>query len=171
MIKADYTKEETEITNGYFKAAPMDTSAKITTLIVIGLAGAVPFFSNISVYVFILLPLVLLVTWLFSVTGYSISGNSLVVHRPLWKTEILVPAGAVASEEPEIAKGLWRTAGNGGLFGYTGGFRNKKLNNFKAFATNWNNAVSISFTAADIGLTVVVTPRDTQQFINNINGC
>lgn len=153
-----------------FKAAPMDTSSRVTTTLMIVLAGAVPFFPGMPFYFVLLLPIVILVTWLFSVSAYSIRADSLFIHRPLWKSEIALPTGAVAAEEPEITAKLWRTAGNGGLFGYTGGFRNKKLGNFRAYATNWNRAVSITCLSPSSAVTIVVTPDNPQQFILCVAG-
>lgn len=153
---------------GDFKTATMDTMARIITVLMVVAAGAIPFISEISVYFIALLPLTLLITWLFSITGYSIENNSLTVYRPLWKTIIEVPQGAVAQEEAEIKKGLMKVMGNGGLFGYTGGFRNKKLGNFKTYATNWGQAVSIICEAESF--CIVVTPEDTRQLIQCING-
>ncbi len=153
-----------------FKAAPMDTSARVTTALMIVIAGSVPFLPGMPTYFILLLPVVILVTWLFSVSAYSIREDSLFVHRPLWKSEIVLPTGAVATEESEITSKLWRTAGNGGLFGYTGGFRNKKLGNFRAYATNWNRAVSISCNDQSASFTIVVTPENPQQFILCISG-
>ena len=158
------------MTDSDFKTAPLDTASRITTTLVIAMAGAVPFLAGFPTYAILPLPLIILITWLFSVTGYSIRGNSLIVNRPFWKTEIVIPPGVVAVEEPEITARLWRTAGNGGLFGYTGGFRNKKLGSFRAYATNWNQAVSIFCNTNSSAFTVVVTPDNPEQFILCITG-
>ena len=154
--------------NGEFKPAPLDTMARVVTVLMIVVAGAIPFVPNMLMYVIIILPLVIFSTWIFSVTGYTLENNTLIIKRPLWKTVVVIPPGTTAQEEPEIREGLLKMMGNGGLFGYTGGFRNRKLGNFRTYATNWSNAVSIINTAD--GLCIVVTPDNPLQFIQSIAG-
>lgn len=154
--------------SGKFKTAPLDTMARVSTVLMIVAAGALPFVPRVAMYAFSILPLIIFVTWLFSVTGYFLEDNILFVKRPLWKTTIVLPPGATAQEEPEVRKGLLKTMGNGGLFGYTGGFRNRKLGNFKTYATNWSHAVSITSEADSFS--IVVTPENPLLFIQNING-
>lgn len=154
--------------SGNFKTAPMDTMARVVTVLMIIAAGVLPFIPGMIMYIVAILPVILFVTWLFSVTGYFLENNNLIVVRPLWKTTIVLPPGALAQKEPEIKDGLLKIMGNGGLFGYTGGFRNRKLGNFKAYATNWSHAVSITSEADDFR--IIVTPEDPLQFIQSING-
>ncbi len=151
--------------SGNFTAAPLDRTAKWVTVLIVFMAAAFPLIPEMPVYGAILIPLVLLVTWLFSVKGYTLMNNVLTVHRPFWDTKIVLPPDAVFAREPEIKKSLIKTAGNGGLFGYTGGFRNKKLGSFKAYATNWDYAISI--TSASQRMSMVITPDD-QETINVI---
>jgi len=141
--------------------------AKIVTVVMIAAAGAVPFVPGMVMYTVAILPVILFLSWLFSVTGFVIENNNLIVSRPLWKTTIVLPPDSAATIEPEVRVGLLRTFGNGGLFGYTGRFRNRKLGFFNAYATNWNNAVSITSSAEDFG--IVVTPEDVGGFIQSIN--
>ena len=156
------------MTSGNFKVAPLDTMAKVTTVLMILVAGTIPFVPKMAMYTIIILPLIIFLTWLFSVTGYTLKENTLIVARPLWTTTIVLPPGSTARAEPEIRKGLLKTMGNGGLFGYTGGFRNKKLGNFKTYATNWSHAVSV--TSEVDSFCIVVTPEEMRLFIQNING-
>ncbi len=153
---------------GQFKPASLDVMAKVTTVLMIVAAGAIPFILGQARYFAAFLPVILFVTWLFSVTGFTLEGNSLIVSRPFWNTTIVIPPGAVAQREPEIREGLLKVMGNGGLFGYTGGFRNRKLGNFKTYATNWSHAVSI--TSAPDDFCIVVTPEEAELFIQSING-
>jgi len=149
--------------SGNLGAAPLDRTARWVTVLIIFMAGTFPFIPEMPIYGAVLMPLVLFVTWLFSVKGYTLMDNILIVHRPLWDTEIALPPDAVFAREPEMKKGLGKTTGNGGVFGYTGRFRNKKLGNFRAFATNWNDAVSI--TSRSWQLTVVITPEMSDQLL------
>lgn len=154
--------------SGNFKTAPMDTMARVVTVLMIIAAGALPFIPGMIMYIVAILPVILFVTWLFSVTGYFLENNNLIVVRPLWKTTIVLPPEVLAQKEPEIKDGLLKIMGNGGLFGYTGGFRNRKLGNFKTYATNWSHAVSITSETDDFR--IIVTPEDPLQFIQSING-
>ncbi|MCK5036441.1 MAG: hypothetical protein KAS73_11145 [Candidatus Sabulitectum sp.] len=153
---------------GNFKAAPLDVMAKVVTVLMIVAAGVIPFILDHMMYFMGFLPVILFVTWLFSVTGFALEGNTLIVSRPLWKTTIALPPDCTARAEPEIRKGLLKTMGNGGLFGYTGGFRNRKLGNFKTYATNWGHAVSVTSDANEF--CIVVTPEEVELFIQSING-
>lgn len=146
------------MTSGEYRAAPMDTLARVLTAIVIVMAGAFPFIPNMPIYGAVVIPLVILVTWLFSVRGYILEEGLLRVQRPFWTTEIALPPDTVFRAEPEIRKGLWRTAGNGGLFGYTGWYRNKALGSFRAYVTSWGDAVSV--TSESTGFRAVISPED-----------
>ena len=148
------------MTSGEYRAAPLDTTARVVTILVLIMAGVFPFIPEMPVYGALLLPLIFFTTWLFSVRCYTIRVETLLIHRPMWTTEIKLPPDSVFRFEPEIKKGLWRTAGNGGLFGYTGRFRNRDLGNFRAFATNWNTAVSI--TSESTGYKLVITPESPE---------
>ena len=150
-----------------FKAAPLDMMAKIVTVVMVAVAGAIPFVPGMVMYTVVILTVILFVTWLFSVTGFVVENNNLIVSRPLWKTTIVLPPDSVAGIEPEVKVGLLRTFGNGGLFGYTGRFRNRKLGFFNAYATNWKHAVSVTSGGQDF--CIVVTPEDVEGFIQSIN--
>lgn len=67
------------------------------------------------------LPLgILFGTALFTIRGYSISSDSILVHRLLWST-VLPRAGLEwAQVEPDAMRGSLRTFGNGGAFSFTG---------------------------------------------------
>lgn len=145
------------MTSGEFNAAPMDTLARVLTAVVIVMAGAFPFIPNMPVYGALVMPLIILVTWLFAVRGYAIEDGVLKIQRPFWTTTISLPPDTVFRAEPEIRKGLWRTAGNGGLFGYTGWYRNSSLGSFRAYVTSWSNAVSM--TSESTGLRIVLSPE------------
>lgn len=152
---------ETEVQlmiSGNFSAAPLDKTAKWVTVLIVFMAGAFPFLPKMPIYGAMLMPVVLFATWLFSVKGYTILNGKLTVQRPLWETEIEIPPDAVFTRETEIRKGLMKTNGNGGVFGYTGRFKNKKLGSFKAYATNWNTAISIS--SASCKFCIVITPDE-----------
>ncbi len=153
---------------GEFKTAPMDIMAKVITILMIVTAGVLPFIPEMVMITVVVLPFVLFVTWLFSVTGYTLKEEYLIVSRPLWKTKITLPPGAKARLEPEVKERLIKTFGNGGLFGYTGSFRNKILGNFKMYGTCWTHAVSI--TGGSEEFKIVISPENPELFVQSFNG-
>src|ERR1019366_8713080 len=69
----------------------------------------------------VLLPLVILFgAALFTIRGYSISSDSILVYRLLWST-VLPRAGLESAQvDLEAMRGSLRTFGNGGAFSFTG---------------------------------------------------
>jgi hypothetical protein len=109
------------------------------------------------------LPLVILLGALpFMVRGYVLTERHIEVRRLGWST-VLPLAGLVAvTGEPEGLRGSVRLFGNGGLFGISGWFWNRRLGRFRAYATDPNRAVLLRY---QDGKKVVVTPNDVQHFI------
>ncbi|VGO17923.1 hypothetical protein PDESU_06525 [Pontiella desulfatans] len=65
-------------------------------------------------------------------------------------------------------KGSIRLCGNGGLFSFTGLYRNKKLGNYRVFVNDLNRAVVLRFSKR----TTVVTPDDPAAFVERVKqGC
>jgi hypothetical protein len=61
-------------------------------------------------------------------------------------------------------KKRWRTAGNGGLYSFTGSFSNKMLGDYRALVTNPALSVILRFPSE----TVVVSPDSPEAFVQNI---
>ena len=98
--------------------------------------------------------LILLGALPFAVTGYRIEGGSLCISRPLWTTRVSL-AGIIGAEaDSEAMSGSVRTLGNGGLFSFTGRFRNRRLGSYRAWVTDPKRAVVIELP----GRTIVVSP-------------
>jgi len=105
---------------------------------------------------------VLLGTLPFTVRGYVLTDECIEVRRLGWRT-VLPLAGLVAvSGEPEGLQGSVRLFGNGGLFGITGWFWNRRIGRFRAYATDPGRAVLLRYRD---GRKVVLTPHDVQHFI------
>jgi hypothetical protein len=66
--------------------------------------------------------------------------------------------------DPEAMSGSIRLAGNGGLFAFTGLYRSRRLGNYRAFATDPENSVVLTFSERII----VVTPNDPRGFVESI---
>jgi len=108
------------------------------------------------------LPLLVLAgTAPFTIRGYEVGTDSLVVRRLFWDT-ILPLAGLVSAEaDPRAMKGSLRTAGNGGLFSFTGYYSNRALGDYRALVTDPARAVVLRFPTE----TLVVSPEDPQAFV------
>jgi hypothetical protein len=142
----------------------------VTTIIIVIVLGAVlqvlagakrvPFehFREVISAVVLFAPSVAL---LLTVRGYTLEGSHLRVKRLLWSTELSLSGLKSVEFDPEAVKGSLRLFGNGGFFSFSGIFRNKTLGNYRAWATNHNNAVILRFDAK----TWVVTPEDPERFV------
>lgn len=108
-------------------------------------------------------PLVVLLAALpFMVRGYVLTERHIEVRRLGWST-VLPLAGLVAvTGEPQGLSGSLRLFGNGGLFGITGWFWNRRFGRFRAYATDPCRVVLLRYRD---GKKVVVTPHDVQHFI------
>ena len=109
------------------------------------------------------LPLVILVgSLLFMVRGYVLTESQIEVQRLGWSTVLPFAGLAAVSGEPQGLRGSLRLFGNGGLFGISGWFWNRRIGRFRAYATDPERAVLLRYRD---GRKVLVTPHDVQHFI------
>jgi hypothetical protein len=120
--------------------------------------------ASIMIIVILFLPLLLFLTLLFTVRGYIITPNALLIKRLFWNSSVDLSGLISVEVDPTAMNGSIRTFGNGGMFSITGYFRNKKLGNYRAFAMNPKNAVVLKF----LKQTIIVTPENPQDFKSNI---
>lgn len=100
----------------------------------------------------------------FTIRGYSIQNKKLIIHRLGWTTEIDLRKLKTIRVEPKAMTWSWRLLGNGGLFGYIGSFRNKKLGTYRAFATNRYKCIVLEM----VNRTIVVTPDMPEEFMKEV---
>jgi len=113
-----------------------------------------------------LLPLaIILICAVFTVRGYSITNNALLIDRLFWTTRIPLTEFQSAKFDPDATRGSIRTFGNGGFFSFTGYFRNKELGSYRAFMTDRRRAVVLRF----LDQVVVVSPDRPQDFVETIS--
>ena len=113
-----------------------------------------------------LLPLLVVgVSALFSIRGYSITPDAILVRRPGWSTRVPLAGLVSARFEPDAMRRSLRTFGNGGLFSFTGYFRNKPLGNYRAFVTDPHHTVVLRFT----GRTIVLSPEAPERFVRDLS--
>ena len=111
------------------------------------------------------LPLgILFGTALFTIRGYSISSDSILVHRLLWST-VLPRAGLESVQvEPDAMLGSLRTFGNGGAFSFTGFFYNKRLGSYRAYVTDPRRTVILRYA----NRRVVLSPASPEDFVSGL---
>ena len=113
-----------------------------------------------------LLPLaIILICAVFTVRGYSITNNALLIDRLFWTTRIPLTEFQSAKFDPDATRGSIRTFGNGGFFSFTGYFRSKELGSYRAFMTDRRRAVVLRF----LDRVVVVSPDRPQDFVETIS--
>ena len=136
------------------------------TVLLIGIFGSMILSGRAGTLITIVLysstPLLILsISLMFTVKGYSISGNSLRIKRLLWYTVIDIAMLKSVECDPKAFTGSIRTFGNGGLFSFSGNYKSGKLGSFKAYVTDFKRCVVI-ITA---GQTVVVSPDNPELFV------
>jgi hypothetical protein len=158
------------LTMNRFKA-PWGKSLRIMTGIgtVICLAASLFFFRTIltssvhTVYFCLsVLPLLLVAgAALFTVRGYSVSGDSIFIERLFWSTRLPVAGLQSVRFEPDAVRGSIRAFGNGGFFSVTGYYWNKRLGSYRAYVTDPRRIVVLRFSKR----AVVLSPDSPEDFV------
>jgi hypothetical protein len=111
------------------------------------------------------LPLgVVVLSALFSIRHYALDSEGLHVRRPLWTTRLPLTGLKSARVEPEAMTRSLRLFGNGGLFSFTGYFRNKALGTYRAFVTDPKRSVVLRFQDR----TIIVSPDAPEDFVSDL---
>lgn len=104
---------------------------------------------------------VLLLSLLFTVRNYTVSGSMLLVRRLLWSTRVDLSGLRSARVESNAMRGSIRTFGNGGLFSFSGRYRSRTLGSFRAFVTDLSGCVVLELDSGK----VVVSPDNPEFFV------
>jgi len=100
--------------------------------------------------------------------GYTIAGQSILVHRPIGNLRIpLAGVQEARAGTSEDLAGCIRLFGSGGLFGYYGLFQTSKLGRSTWYVTDRDKAIVV-ITAAK---TAVFSPDDGDGFLAAIRAC
>jgi hypothetical protein len=160
----------------YFAVAPWPRSLKISSslgtvlLLAICVASyrAIPvpigFTHYFGLGISLVLPVLLVVSFLATITGYVVSTTDLAIQRILWVTHVPLVGLRRVYLDPGICKGAVRVIGNAGLFGFTGLYRSRQLGRFRLFATDLSQSVVLVLP----GRTVVITPAAAVTFVEHI---
>src|SRR5579872_4246898 len=112
------------------------------------------------------LPLVIVIgSALFTIRGYTVTPDAIMVQRLLWTTRLPLAGLQSARYEPEAMRRSVRLFGNGGLFSFTGFYYNKLLGTYRAFVTDPRRAVVLRYPKR----TFVLTPSAPEDFIHSLS--
>lgn len=123
--------------------------SSLSSLLCLGIAAGFALSRDPRLHWPALLPLVVVaVCALFTVRGYVVTADALLVRRLLWNTR-LPWTGAAALQsvqaEPDAMRGSIRLWGNGGMYSFTGLFRSKALGSYRAFVMDRHRTVVLRF--------------------------
>lgn len=119
---------------------------------------------NVGLGIVLALVAVLFGSMLFAVTGYAVEGDALHIERPLFSTRVPLHGLQRLWLDPTTCRGSLRLFGNGGLYSFTGLFRNKKLGTYRLFGTDLSRSVVLMLPQR----VVVITPADPDAFIEHM---
>ena len=106
----------------------------ILTLVVLGIAALQAYLlDGIMRWNGILLLALLCGCALYTVRGYTIAPDALLVHRLFWSTRIPLTGVQSAAFEPDAMRGSTRNFGNGGIFSITGRFTSQSFGGVSGF--------------------------------------
>lgn len=114
--------------------------------------------------VFFLPLLILLLALPFMVRSYVISDGWLIIKRLGWNNRFRLADLKSVEIDPLAMRRSIRLCGNGGMFSFTGLYRNKKLGNYRCFVNDWNRTVVLRFSKR----TIVLSPADPTEFVTAI---
>ncbi len=104
---------------------------------------------------------------LFIVRDYTLEPRELLIRRLLWTTHVPLTGLKSASYQPNMMRGSLRLFANGGMFSFTGWYRNRSLGNYRAFVTELKNTVVLRFEKK----AVIISPDHPEQFVAEISRC
>jgi len=111
------------------------------------------------------LPLVLVFGCaLFTIRGYTVTPDAILVHRLFWATRLPRATLQSARVDPKAMRWSIRTFGNGGFFSATGFYWNKSLGSYRAFVMDPRRAVVLKFARR----TIVVSPDSPEEFVREL---
>ncbi len=157
-----------------YYAAPWSTSlvviSSLTTAICLGVAAGAWWEAAVRPHPPVLhwvpfLPLLILFACgLCTIRGYTITSDSILVHRLLHTTALPLAGLESASVEPDAMRGSIRTFGNGGAFSFSGFYYNKRLGRYRAYVTDPRRAVVLRYPNRRI----VLSPDKPEDFVSDL---
>jgi len=142
--------------------APWDTKLKVITTTACALLLFLALFFqarwiNKPYAPLFILPVIL--TMVYSIRGYSLRDGKLFIHRLGWSNSYDLSTLTRMEVNPHAMVGSMRMFGIGGMFSYSGFFRNTMLGAYRAYATNVANSMVLEFG----GKRIVITPDSPEE--------
>ena len=103
---------------------------------------------------------------LFTIRGYTVTPDAILVHRLFWATRLPREGLVSVTSEPKVMNRSLRICGNGGMLSFSGWFWSKRLGRYKAYVTDLNRTVVIRWEKR----TAVVSPEDPEGFVRELVG-
>ena len=102
----------------------------------------------------------------FIIRGYEVDldRQQLTIHRLGWNTTFSLNFLQAVYHDTKAMKSSIRLFGNGGLFSFTGLYRNKTLGMYRAFVNDPKYSVVLEWPDR----TIVVSPEDAAEFVDCI---
>jgi hypothetical protein len=155
-----------------FDAAPFSPLVRIVSLLASALLILMPAFSllgtgspvGVGIVVLILCWSILGITWAMAPHAYELSPDGLTIRRRVGRRQIPLADISSAEADESAMKGAMRLMASGGLFGFFGTFRNKRLGTFHAFVTDPAQSVVIRSS----GKPVVLSPEEPTAFLRRL---
>jgi len=105
--------------------------------------------------------LFLLISVPFSIRGYSLSQDGIVIKRFAWDVQLPLATLESVDGKADMLDQSYRLAANRGLFVYSGWFWSSEFKLFRAYVSDPSRAVVLKYP----NRTIVISPHDPQQFI------
>jgi hypothetical protein len=102
---------------------------------------------------------------LFCIRGYTLTPDTLIIHRLLWQTRIPLTDLQSAEFRPLAMRGSIRTFGNGGFFSFSGYYWSRVLGSYRAFVTDFHRTTILRFPAR----TIVLSPDFPEDFVHELS--
>jgi DNA-binding XRE family transcriptional regulator len=100
----------------------------------------------------------------FSVSGFSVRNGQLLVHRLGWATKFNLTQLSGFEVNAHAMMGSVRLFGNGGIFCFTGYYRNGVIGRFRAYVTDPAKSTVLEFGTHKI----VISPDDPEAFVETL---
>jgi len=166
--KAGGTRQYERVVLKHYKAPWSTSLIIISSLVTVLCAGlAISFILSrrgpLSLFAWALLAIIF-GSALFTIRGYKVTSDAILIQRLFWTSRLPLSGLKSAQFEPNAMRGSLRTFGNGGLFLFTGFFRNKPLGAYRAFVTDPHRTVVLRFPSR----TIVLSPSVPEEFVHEL---
>jgi hypothetical protein len=100
---------------------------------------------------------------LFTIRGYTLTPDAILIHRLFWATRLPMVGLQSARFQPRVMRWSIR-CGNGGFYSITGFYWSKLLGLYRAFVTDMRQTAVLRYSRR----TVVVSPSSPEEFVHQL---